>query len=104
MASDGMYSGTGRTKAGRHWVGVVSASLYQQIADNGQAATGARLVHFAWLDTASQEVRVGAMSGLYSESVQQALAAAGRLVPDVDPLPHVRSPVGVNQCNLSVHA
>ncbi len=104
MAGDGMSSGTGGTRAGRHCVRVVSASLYQQIADNGQAATGARLVHFAWLDTASQEVRVGAMSGLHSESVQQALAAAGRLVPNFDPLLHVRFPVGVNQWNLSVYS
>ncbi len=99
-----MSGGPGRTRAGRHWAKAVAASLYQQIADNGQAATGARLVHFAWLDTGSQEVRVGAMSGLHSEAVQKALAAAGRLVPNFDPLLHVRFPIDVNQWNLSVYS
>jgi signal transduction histidine kinase len=96
--------GIGAPGAGPDGAGVVAASLYQHIADNGQAATGARLVHFAWLDIARHEVRVGAMSGLHSESVQRALAAAGRLVPNFDPLLHVRFPVDVNQWNSSVYA
>src|SRR5205085_2638385 len=78
--------------------------LYQHIADNGQAATGARLVHFAWLDTDSKEVRVGAMSGLHSQAVQHALAAAARVVPNFDPLLHVRFAVDVNQWNRSVYS
>ena len=77
--------------------------LYQQIVDNARAATDARLVHFAWLDTGSQEVRVGAMSGLASPAVQQALAAARRLVPGFDPVVHVRFPVDVNKWNASVY-
>jgi signal transduction histidine kinase len=80
------------------------ASLYQQIADNAQAATGARLVHFAWLDSGSRELQVGAMSGLRSTAVQQALAAAGRIVPNFDPVQHVRFPVDVNQWNASVYS
>jgi signal transduction histidine kinase len=83
---------------------VFAASLYQQIANNAQAATGARLVHFAWLDTDSHEVRVGAMSGLHAKAVQRALAAAGRVVPNFDPLLHVRFPVDVNRWNASVYS
>src|SRR5919206_2692221 len=83
---------------------MLASSLYQQIADNAQAATGARLVHFAWLDPASQEVRVGAMSGLESHAVQQALSAAARIVPNFDPLVHVRFPVDVNRWNASVYS
>ena len=81
-----------------------TVSLYQQIADNAQAATNARLVHFAWLETGSREVRVGAMSGLHSIAVQQALSAARRVVPNFDPLHHVRFPVDVNQWVASVYS
>jgi len=81
-----------------------SASLDQQIADNAQAATGARLVHFAWLDAISREVRVGAMSGPHPAVVQQALAAAQRFFPSFDPLLHVRFPVDVNRWNASVYS
>jgi signal transduction histidine kinase len=87
-----------------HCVRVGAALLYQQIADNAQAATNARLVHFAWLETDSQEVRVGAMSGLHSTAVRQALNAARHVVPNFDPLQHVRFPVDVNQWNASVYA
>ncbi|MDQ3809061.1 MAG: histidine kinase [Chloroflexota bacterium] len=83
---------------------MLASSLYQQIADNAQAATGARLVHFAWLDPTSREVRVGAMSGLQSHAVQQALSAAARMVPNFDPLVHVRFPVDVNGWNESVYS
>jgi hypothetical protein len=48
-----------------------AAPLYQQIVDNASAATDARVVHFAWLDTSSREVHVGAMSGLASPAVQK---------------------------------
>ena len=79
----------------------LAASLYQQIADNAQAATGATLVHFAWLDPTSREVHVGAMSGLQLAPVRRAIAGARRIVPHFDPL-GLRFPVHVNQWNQRV--
>ncbi len=82
---------------------VNNVSLHQQIADNAQAATGAVLVHFAWLDAETHEVYVGAMAG-GQERVQRAIKAAGRFVPNFDPLTHVRFAVDVNRWNAGVYS
>lgn len=79
-------------------------TLYQQIVDHAQAATGARLVHFAWLDPESRQVHVGAMSGLQTAAVQTALAASRHVIPGFDPLIHVRFPVDVNPSNWFVYS
>jgi signal transduction histidine kinase/CheY-like chemotaxis protein len=63
---------------------VPASSLHQAIVDNGQIATGARLVHFAWYDADSGEVSFGATSGLGAPLVDRALAAVRRRVPSFD--------------------
>src|SRR5690242_12880993 len=64
---------------------MAASSFYQEIVDNGQAATGARLVHFAWFDPIADEVASGAMSGLDSPLLRHALEVVQRVLPNFDP-------------------
>ena len=65
---------------------VSSPSLHQAIADNGQVVTGARLVHFSWFDADTQEITLGATSGVGAPLVQRAIEAIKRVKPGFDPL------------------
>jgi GAF domain-containing protein len=80
---------------------MLTSTLYQQIVDNAQAATGARLVHSSWLDPARAQVHVGAMSGLHTAALRRGLAAVARLAPDFDPL-RLRFKVGANPWTAAV--
>lgn len=64
---------------------MTASSFYQEIVDNGQVATGTRLVHIAWYDETRNEVLSGAISGLSSPLLQRALAMVHRVLPDFDP-------------------
>jgi PAS domain S-box-containing protein len=64
---------------------LAASSLYQEIVDNGQAATGARLVHFAWFDAETSMVRAGATSSLQSPVMRRTLEAVRGVVPGFDP-------------------
>jgi PAS domain S-box-containing protein len=64
---------------------MAASSFYQEIVDNGQVATGTRLVHIAWYDETRNEVLSGAISGLSSPLLQRALAVVQKVLPDFDP-------------------
>jgi GAF domain-containing protein len=81
---------------------MLASPLYQQIVDNAQAATGARLVHFAWLDAEDGQVHVGAMSGLHTAVLKRGLAAVSRFAPDFDAL-KLRFRVDINPWNEVVY-
>ena len=76
-------------------------ALYQRIVDDAQAATGARLVHFAWYDPATGVVQAGAWSGPGTAPVRRALSAARRVLPGFDVL-RVRFRADVNPFNRRV--
>jgi PAS domain-containing protein len=82
---------------------MLTSPLYQQIVDNAQAATGARLVHIAWLDPVRGEVHVGAMSGLHTAALRRGFAAVARFAPDFDPF-SLHFDVAVNPWNQVVFA
>src|SRR5579884_1641777 len=64
---------------------MAASFFYQEIVDNGQVATGTRLVHIAWYDETRNEVLSGAISGLSSPLLQRALAVVQKVLPDFDP-------------------
>jgi PAS domain-containing protein len=80
---------------------MLASPLYQQIVDNAQAATRARLVHFSWLDAERGEVYVGAMSGLHTPALQRGLAAVARFAPEFDPL-RLHFKLDINPWNRAV--
>jgi signal transduction histidine kinase len=81
---------------------VQQLTVYQEIADNAQAATQARLVILTRFDPVRREARMMAWSARHAGPSQHALAAATRLFPTFDPA-KVVVPVDLNRYSRQVY-